>query len=43
MLFEIVALCAPFILGIVLVGLGHDITDPTIGAELERERNESNA
>lgn len=39
MLFEIVAICAPFILGIVLVGLGHDITDPRFTAEQEGEQN----
>ena len=35
MLFEIVALCAPFILGIVLVGLGHDISEPNWNEESE--------
>jgi hypothetical protein len=36
MLLEIVAVCLPFIVGIVLVGLGHDISDPVV-----HERNEN--
>jgi len=39
MLLEIVIVSLPFIVGLVVLGLGHDITDTEYLAELERERN----
>lgn len=42
MLFEIVIVLLPFIVGIVLAGLGHEITAPEFAEELERERNANN-
>jgi len=37
MLFEILAICLPFIVGIVLVGLGHDISDPAFHEEVAND------
>lgn len=36
------ALLAPIALGLILIGLGHDLTDPAFGEALEKER-ENNA
>lgn len=36
MLLEIVIVSLPFIVGLVVLGLGHDITDTEYLAELER-------
>ena len=37
-----IPLLLPIITGLVLVGLGRDLTDPEIGAELQRERELEN-
>lgn len=37
-----IPLLLPIITGLVFLGLGHDLTDPEIGAELQRERELEN-
>lgn len=39
MLLELVIVALPFIVGLVLLGLKHDLTDTEYLQELERERN----
>lgn len=38
MLTDLLLVAAPFALGILLVAMGADITDPAIAEELEREK-----
>lgn len=36
-----IPLLVPIITGLIFLGLGHDLTDPEIGAQLEKERKEN--
>jgi len=38
MLFELIAILMPFLVGLVVLGLGHDITDRNYIQEMNRER-----
>ena len=38
MLFELIAILMPFLVAIVVLGLGHDITDRDYIQEMNRER-----